>query len=97
MDKKDPADFQDVFVVDTHKSVDLFEKGTVDPVYLAKSHILNDAIQEIGMGRYQVGSTVHIFMLLYSLSSNFCDQWTLFVVAGFGWFSYVLGPGAHSA
>ncbi|KAI0920327.1 MFS sugar transporter [Taiwanofungus camphoratus] len=71
MDKKDPADFQDVFVVDTHKSVDLFEKGTVDPVYLAKSHILNDAIQEIGMGRY---------------------QWTLFVVAGFGWFSDSVWP-----
>jgi hypothetical protein len=34
---------------------DLFskEEGAVDPVYQAKAHILNQAIQEIGMGRYQ--------------------------------------------
>jgi len=28
--------------------------GTVDVVYQAKARILNDAIQEIGMGRYQI-------------------------------------------
>ena len=28
-------------------------KGTIDPVYEAKAHVLNNAIQEIGMGRYQ--------------------------------------------
>ncbi|KAI9842013.1 MAG: hypothetical protein M1838_003316 [Thelocarpon superellum] len=27
--------------------------GTIDPVYEAKAHVLNNAIQEIGMGRYQ--------------------------------------------
>jgi hypothetical protein len=34
--------------------VDLFSNETVDPVYQAKARILNQAIQEIGMGRYQV-------------------------------------------
>ncbi|KLO07040.1 MFS general substrate transporter [Schizopora paradoxa] len=34
------------------QTLDLFE-GTIDPVYEAKARILNDAIQEIGMGKYQ--------------------------------------------
>jgi len=34
--------------------VDLFSDETVDPVYQAKARILNQAIHEIGMGRYQV-------------------------------------------
>ncbi|KAG5643719.1 MFS sugar transporter [Asterophora parasitica] len=34
---------------------DLFTDDAVDPVYQAKARILNDAIQEIGMGRYQWG------------------------------------------
>lgn len=33
---------------------DIFAEGGIDPVYLAKAHILNDALQEIGMGKYQV-------------------------------------------
>ena len=33
---------------------DIYEDGTVDPVYQAKARLLNIAIQEIGMGRYQV-------------------------------------------
>ncbi|KAF8258166.1 MFS general substrate transporter [Lactarius quietus] len=34
---------------------DLHEEGSVDPVYHAKARILNHALQEIGMGRYQWG------------------------------------------
>ncbi|KAI0334189.1 MFS general substrate transporter [Cubamyces sp. BRFM 1775] len=34
-------------------SVDLYEDGTVDPVYQAKARVLNAALQEIGMGKYQ--------------------------------------------
>lgn len=30
------------------------EDSGVDPVYQAKARLLNDAFQEIGMGRYQV-------------------------------------------
>jgi len=36
--------------------VDLFSDETVDTVYQAKAHVLNQAIQEIGMGKYQVRS-----------------------------------------
>ncbi|KAJ1310734.1 hypothetical protein OPQ81_009256 [Rhizoctonia solani] len=32
---------------------DLLPKGSVDPVYQAKAELLNAAIQEIGMGKYQ--------------------------------------------
>lgn len=34
--------------------MDLYEDGYSDPVYHAKARILNHAIQDIGMGRYQV-------------------------------------------
>lgn len=45
--------------VDIHSAHDVFteEESGVDPVYQAKAHILNDAFQEIGMGRYQVCCT----------------------------------------
>ena len=33
---------------------ELHDEGSVDPVYQAKARILNQALQEIGMGRYQV-------------------------------------------
>ena len=36
---------------------DLHDEGSVDPVYQAKAHILNHALQEIGMGKYQVRTT----------------------------------------
>jgi hypothetical protein len=29
---------------------------SLDPSYVAKANILNDALREIGMGKYQVGS-----------------------------------------
>lgn len=32
---------------------DLFTDDAVDPVYQARARILNDALQEIGMGKYQ--------------------------------------------
>lgn len=34
------------------------EDSGVDPVYQAKARILNDALQEIGMGKYQVSSVM---------------------------------------
>jgi len=38
----------------TGPAVDLYEDGFNDPIYQAKARILNRAIQDIGMGRYQV-------------------------------------------
>ena len=32
----------------------IFAGDSVDPIYQMKAQILNDAIQDIGMGRYQV-------------------------------------------
>ena len=32
---------------------DIYEDGSVDPVYQAKARLLNHAIQQIGMGKYQ--------------------------------------------
>ena len=39
--------------VETQDVYDGAESG-VDPVYLAKARVLNEAIQEVGMGKYQV-------------------------------------------
>jgi len=70
---------------------DLYDdsEGSVDPIYQAKSRILNQAIQEIGMGKYQVSVTM--MMRVDDVHSSFChrSKWGLFAVAGFGWFSYV--------
>lgn len=38
---------------------DLHDDGSVDPVYHAKARVLNQALQEIGMGKYQVRASVH--------------------------------------
>ena len=43
---------QDLFVQKAND--DIFEDGTVNPVYQAKARVLNAALQEIGMGKYQV-------------------------------------------
>lgn len=32
----------------------IYTDDAVDPIYQAKARILNDALQEIGMGKYQV-------------------------------------------
>ena len=39
--------------------VDLFSDETVDPIYQAKAHVLNQAIQKIGMGKYQVSCRIN--------------------------------------
>ena len=38
---------------------DLFSDEIVDPVYQAKAHVLNQAIQKIGMGKYQVSCRIN--------------------------------------
>jgi hypothetical protein len=39
---------------------DLHDEGSVDPVYHAKARVLNQALQEIGMGKYQVPVSVYL-------------------------------------
>lgn len=53
-----PTDHGQSYMVDTRRdeplTQDVLPDGSVDPVYQAKAELLNDAIQEIGMGKYQV-------------------------------------------
>jgi hypothetical protein len=46
---------------------DLHDEGSVDPVYQAKARVLNQTLQEIGMGKYQV--RVFAYLQFLSLSS----------------------------
>lgn len=45
-----------ILSVSSHNSHDIYDgdDSTVDPVYRAKIMLINDAFQEIGMGKYQV-------------------------------------------
>lgn len=45
-----------ILSVSSHDSHDIYDgdDSTVDPVYKAKIMLINDAFQEIGMGKYQV-------------------------------------------
>ena len=61
---------------------DLYEEGTLDPVYQAKARLVSAAIQEIGMGKYQVRAIITI-----TIDDTDPQQWYLFIVAGFGWFA----------
>ena len=47
------SDVEDGVLVETN-DVYTEEDSGVDPVYQAKARLLNDAIQEVGMGKYQV-------------------------------------------
>jgi hypothetical protein len=49
---------------------DIFTEDALDPVYQKKARLLNDAMQDVGRGRY-LGLGQY--------------QWALFVVTGFGW------------
>jgi len=59
----------------------------LDRVYHAKARLLNNAIQEIGMGKYQVRSQLYLPRIFTNPS-----KWWLFVVTGFGWFADNLWP-----
>lgn len=57
---KSKSDTVDVKVMSHVALDDLYDTdGAVDPIYQAKSRVLSEAIQEIGMGRYQY----HLFIV----------------------------------
>ena len=61
---------------DEHITEDVLPDGSVDPVYQAKAELLNDAIQQIGMGKYQVGLYFAPFSLnLFVPVASFCRSW----------------------
>jgi hypothetical protein len=53
----DKTKLDDQGMQDTHSiheaPVGVLEEGSLDPVYEAKAKVLNKAIQDIGMGKYQ--------------------------------------------
>ena len=71
--------------------VDIYDGEAVDPAYQAKSHAISCAIQQIGMGRYQVRKLYQVRgpRVVPLKGTGPCLQWWLFVVAGFGWFRCV--------
>ena len=40
--------------------VDIYDGEAIDPAYQAKSHAISCAIQDLGMGRYQVRSLYYV-------------------------------------
>jgi len=60
----------------------------LDRVYHAKARLLNNALQEIGMGKYQVRPQLYPPKKLPIR----LPQWWLFFVAGFGWLADNLWP-----
>ena len=89
-DEKTSATKGDVGIVavfdDELKDVYFGEESGVDPVYYAKARILNSAIQEIGMGKYQVCAG-DLLREVYRILTSRVFQWFLFNLAGFGWMS----------
>lgn len=80
------SDYDDNANADTRHLVDLYEDDSIDPVYQAKARVINRAIQDIGMGRYQVSfNPTQSFDVGRLTRVN--AKWYLFIVAGFGWFA----------
>lgn len=52
-DTKDETEFIDNQSLDDTTTTPVLDHDSVDPVYQAKAHVLNNAIQQIGMGKYQ--------------------------------------------
>ena len=52
-DVKDEPELTDTGSLDNTRTTPVLDRCTVDPVYQAKAHVLNNAIQHIGMGKYQ--------------------------------------------
>lgn len=55
---------------------DVLPDGSVDPVYQARAELLNDAIQRIGMGKYQVSLILCLAALNLSapVASVYCSR-----------------------
>ena len=82
LDEKSQSDVKNDDVYKITVTQDLYEEGALDPVYQAKARLVSAAIQEIGMGKYQVRA-----MITSTTFNTECRQWYLFIVAGFGWFA----------
>jgi len=64
---------------------DIYTEDSLDPVYHAKAKILNDAFQEIGMGKYQVW-LVCLYPLVPTINS--CPT-VVFILRRWVWLVFV--------
>ena len=54
----------DVDITPVSTRPELYEEGSIHPVYRAKASLLSSAIQEIGMGKYQVRALYDVLSVL---------------------------------
>ncbi|KAJ6492679.1 MFS general substrate transporter [Mycena vulgaris] len=73
-----------------HGLQSIYPDDVVDPIYQAKARVLNNALQDIGMGRYQ--GCISCSHFTWRLFRSCLVQWGLFVVTGFGWLADNLWP-----
>ena len=86
--QRKPLITADVSVESATSSVEnLYKEGVLDPVYHAKTMVLNRALQEIGMGKYQVIMTVYMASHETLDLLTYCCKYMLLLVAGMGWFA----------
>jgi hypothetical protein len=57
---------------DSENFESLYEDGVVDPIYHAKTLVLNRALQEQGMGRYQVNTIALYRLPQVTMTSSTC-------------------------
>ena len=87
--QRKPLPTTDVSVESAASSVEnLYKEGVLDPVYHGKTLVLNRALQEIGMGKYQV-IYIDFFLFMKPFRLTYCCKYMLLLVAGMGWFAYV--------
>ena len=84
-----PLPTTDASVESANSSVEnLYKDGVLDPVYHGKTLVLNRALQEIGMGKYQVIYILYDYMAFHeTLRLTYCCKYMLLLVAGMGWFA----------
>jgi hypothetical protein len=66
-DTKEPA--AQTVARDGEAPVSVLEDGSLDPVYEAKAKMLNKAVQDMGMGRYQWQVSVIFMLQMYNVNT----------------------------
>lgn len=61
---------------DSESLKNLYEDGVLDPIYHAKTLVLNRALQEQGMGRYQVTRHFTLPVSKVTMISSTCYSWS---------------------
>lgn len=73
-EKKLSSEYDDPKVIQA-QTEDVYDGAGMDPVYQAKARLLNDALQEIGMGKYQVSLSLCELWRRADVSFSGCCSW----------------------